>query len=170
MRNQVLEVGKIVNTHALRGEVKILPLVDDMKIFEQIDTLYFDMEKTKPIALTHVRYQNEVIIAELEGIDHIDKAEKLKNKVVYVEREIMGEPADGRYYICDLIGIKAYDESGEPIGQVKDVLTAGPSNVYVLAREGKKDLLIPAIPDVVKDVDIDEEKMTVHMIEGLDEL
>jgi len=170
MRQQVLEIGKIVNTHALAGEVKILPLVDDIKIFEQIETLYFDKEKMQSIALKRVRYQNGIIIAVLEGIDHIDKAEKLKNKVIYVEREALGEPADGRYYICDLIGVKGYDESGELLGEIKDVLSTGPTNVYVLSRSGQKDLLIPAIPDVVKSMDIDEEKMTVHMIEGLDEL
>ena len=171
MRNQVLKVGRIANTHGLRGEVKIVPWVDDMHVFATIQTLYLDEEKTVPLELTHVRYHNDVIIGSLSGVDSIDAAEKLKGKELYVEREKLGEPPHGRYYICDLIGLEAYDDiSGEQLGKVIDVISTGPHNVYVLGRKNQKDLLIPAIPDVIKDLDIDSEKMIVHMIEGLDEL
>ncbi len=170
MRNQILEAGKIVNTHGLRGEVKILPWVDDAKLFQKLSTFYLDKQKEKSIEITHVRFQNTTIIAKIKGIDDINDAEYYKNKILYVEREHIGEPPEGRYYICDLIGMEVANEEGELLGTVKDVTSAGSANVYVVARPHQKDLLLPAVPSVVKKVDIDQNQMVVHLLEGLDEL
>lgn len=170
MRNQILEAGKIVNTHGLRGEVKILPWVDDIKLFEKLSAFYLDQEKKTKITISHVRFQNTTIIAQIEGVADINEAEKYKNKSLYIEREHLGEPPKGRYYICDLIGVQVLDETGHELGILKEVTTAGSANVYVVKREHQKDLLLPAVPDVVKSVDIDANKMVVHILEGLDEL
>ncbi len=160
-----LEVGKIVNTHGLKGEVKIIPWTDYPEVFEEIEEIYLPdgtMFKVKG-----VKYQKNNIIVKLEGINYIDEAEKLKGKVITADREFLGELEEGVYYVADLIGLSVVTEDGEQIGKISDVLRTGANDVYEVKREGKKDLLIPVIDSVVKDVDIEGGKVLVHLMEGL---
>mgnify|MGYP003589828415 FL=1 len=103
-------------------------------------------------------------------ITDINMAEKYKNQVIYAEREILGELPDGVYYIADLIGLDIVTEDGEKIGTVSDVFNTGSNDIYEVKREGKKNLLLPVIDDVVLNIDVDGGKITVRMMDGLEDL
>ncbi len=168
MRHQLLEVGKITNTHALRGEVKVIPWTDDITVWDRLD--FVCLKDQKYLEIQMVRSQKGHLIIKFKGIDTIEQAQLLRDQILFAERSTLGEPPEGRYYICDLLGMEVFTEEGEKIGKVKDVFPTGSSYVYTIQRQGEKDLLIPAIPDVVRKIDIDEGSMVIHMIEGLDEL
>ncbi len=167
----MLEVGKIVNTHGLRGEVKVVPWTDYPEQFEDIEYAYV---KTKDdyerLTLSGVKYQKGNIIVRFREITDINDAEKYKNRVLYAERDMLGELPDGVYYIADLIGLTVVTDDGRKIGKISDVINTGASDIYEVKREGMKDLLIPVTDETVLDVDIDGGSVTVHLLDGLEDL
>lgn len=164
----LLEVGKIINTHGLRGEVKVIPWTDTPDVFEDLETLY--LKNNDVLTISSVKYQKNNLIVKFKELGDINEAEKLKNQVLYVERSALGELPEGVYYIADLIGLSVRKETGEEVGKIKDVLQTGANDIYVVAREGAKDLLVPVIPNVVLSVDIDGGEVTVSLPDGLEDL
>ena len=162
---ELLEVGRIVNTHGLRGEVKVVPWTDSADVFEDIDTLY--LPDGRSLSVRGIKYQKANIILKFAEINHIDEAEKLKNKIVSAKRESLGELPEGVHYIADIIGLEVKDEDGNKIGVVSDVFPTGANDVYEVKREGEKPLLLPVIDSVVKNIDIEGKTVTVHILEGL---
>ena len=167
---EFLEVGKIVNTHGLRGEVKIVTWTDYPEDFEEIPKVYIK-RKTGDEALTikGVKYQKNNIIVKFEEIKDINEAERYKNQVVYADREDLPELEEGAHYIADLIGLTVVEEDGSVVGTLVDVFNTGANDIYDVKREGKKNLLLPVIDEVVKDIDLEDGKITVHIMEGLDD-
>lgn len=167
----LLEVGKIVNTHGLRGEVKIVPWTDCPEVFEELEYVTARLRGgDKKLFISGIKYQKNNIIVKFSGIDRIEDAEPMKNSVLLAERDMLGELPEGTYYIADLIGMEVCDEEGHIIGTVADVFSTGANDVYDVKRDGMKNLLLPVIDEVVKNVDTDKRKITVHIMEGLDEL
>lgn len=170
MMNNRLEIGKIVNTHGLRGEVKIVPWTNTPDVFEDIEYVYIKGREEKKYEVLNVKYQKNNIIVKFKGLDDINYAEALKNCIVTTDREQLGELDEGEYYITDLIGCEAVSEEGKIYGKLIDVINTGSRDIYVIKRDGMKDLLIPVIDDVVLDIDIDAKKITVRLMEGLEDL
>lgn len=167
----MLEAGKIVNTHGLRGEVKVVTWTDYPEDFEDIEYVYVKRKTgDEKLHISSIKYQKNNLIIKFSEIKDINEAEKYKNQILYVEREMMGELPDGVYYIADLIGSSVIDENGEEIGVIADVFNTGANDIYDVKREGKKNLLIPVIDDVVKEIDIENKVIRIEMMEGLDEL
>ena len=167
----LLEVGKIVNTHGLRGEVKVVPWTDYPEVFEDIEYVYvIRKNERQKLNIKGIKYQKNNLILRLDTINDIDEAQKYKNQVLYAERDMLGELSEGVYYIADLIGLEVVTDTGESVGVIADVFNTGSNDIYDVKREGKKNLLLPVIDEVVINIDIDAKKVTVHMMEGLDEL
>lgn len=167
MKNKTLQVGRISNTHGLRGEVKVVSWTDYPEVFEDFKHVYLDIKKEKKtLEITNIKYQKSNLIIKFKGIDSIDEAEKIKNTILYVDREQIGEPEEG-YYICDLIGCMVQSDDGRQLGRVCDVFSTGSNDVYVIKSDEGKEILIPVIDEVVLSVDIEKEKILVHLIEGL---
>lgn len=164
-----LEAGKIVNTHGLRGEVKLVPWTDSPQTFEEIDYVFIK-KKTGDIRLDieRLKYQKNNLIVKFNQISSIEEAEKLKNQTVYIDRDALGELPEGVYYIADIIGLAAVDESGNAVGTVVDIFNTGANDIYDIKREGKKNLLLPVIDDVIT-VDLENERVIVKIPEGLDD-
>lgn len=164
----MLEVGKIINTHGLKGEVKIATWTDSPDVFEDIEYVIIKSKKGDiTLNVAGVKYQKNNIIVKFRELERIEDAEPLKNSVLYVPREMLGELPEGVYYIADLIGLEVFDDEGHKIGVIADVFSTGANDVYDIKREGQKNLLLPAIDDVVLNVDIEGGKVTVHIMEGL---
>lgn len=161
----LLEVGKIVNTHGLRGEVKILPWTDYPEVFENIGILH--LPDGRSLSVTHIKYQKNNIIAGFKEISNIDEAEKLKGKIVTADRNELGSLPDGVHYVVDLIGLEVFDEQCVKIGVISDVFRTGANDVYEVSREGEKPVLLPVIDSVVKSIDLESGKVTVHILDGL---
>ena len=165
-----LEVGKIVNTHGLKGEVKIVTWTDTPDVFEDIEYVYAK-KKHEEIKLTtkNIKYQKNNIIVKFAEINSIEEAETFKNSVLSCDREQLGELPDGVYYIADLIGCTVFENEKE-LGKISDVFNTGANDIYAVSRPQQKDLLIPVLEETIKKVDIENKRIDVVLIEGLDEL
>ena len=165
MDKSTIEIGKITNTHALKGEIKIQPWCDDPEIFHEIEYVIindeeYDIEKT--------RIHKGMVIAKLFGIDHINDAEPLKNSVVKVERNQLGELPPGVYYITDLLGCRVETDDGKYLGKISDVIKTGSNDVYSLSdTKSGKAILIPVLPETVLNVDLDLKLVKVKLLKGL---
>lgn len=156
-----LEAGKIVNTHGIKGEVKIQPWADSAEFLMQIKTFYID---EKPLKLISGRVHKEFLIAQLEGVSDVNEAMVLKNKTVFINRSDVKLPK-GSFFIQDIIGATVFDESGNEIGKLADVLEMPASNVYVVS--GDREILIPAIPEFVLKTDVNTGSVVVRLIDGM---
>lgn len=167
----LLEVGKIVNTHGLRGEVKVVTWTDYPEVFEDIEYVYIKRKDDyERLDVKGIKYQKGNIIVKFAQIQDINEAERYKNQVLYAEREILGELPEGVYYIADLIGLEVVDEDGRRIGTISDVINTGSNDIYEVKRAGKKNMLLPVIDEVVLNIDLDSKRVTVHLMEGLEDL
>lgn len=162
-----VEVGKVVNTRGLRGEIKVYPYVDELEVFNEYEYLLINEVRYN---IKGVKFFKNMVFVTLEGIDTIEKAETLKNFSCYLLEEDLPELSEGEFYIKDILGMAVITDEGVLLGTVSDVLRTGSNDVYEIKREGKKPMYIPAIKDVVLEYNIAENKMTVHIIPGLDEL
>lgn len=169
-----MQVGIITSTHGIRGEVKVFPTTDDAKRFQRLKQVILDTGKEKiPLQIAHVKFFKNMVILKFAGLDTIDDVVKYRQKSLYVERKDAVKLQKNEYFIADLIDIEVFAEDGAYLGRLVDVITTGANDVYVvrLAQEGGaaagKEILIPAIRQCILDVNVEEKKMTVHLLEGL---
>lgn len=165
MKKEYLEAGKIVTTHGIRGEVKIMPYTDSPDLLAEFDRLFIGKNKDELI-ITRSRVFKNTVIAKIEGVDTPEEAEKFRNKILYMHRDDL-ELDDDTYFIQDLIGLEVRDaDTDEIYGTITDVLETGANDVYVIKGE-KREYLVPAIADVVVSTDIDGNLMTIRPLDGL---
>lgn len=165
MKKEYLEAGKIVTTHGIRGEVKIMPYTDTPELLAEFDRLFIGKNKDELI-IERSRVFKNMVIAKIEGVDTPEAAEKLRNKLLYMHRDDL-ELDDDTYFIQDLIGIEVRDaDSGKVYGTISDVMQTGANDVYVI-KGSDREYLVPAIADVVVFTDIDENIMTIRPLDGL---
>ena len=160
MKQQYLEAGQIVNTHGIRGEVRILPWTDTPDFLRKFKTLYVD---GKPMKVLSASVHKQQVIVRFEGIDDINAAMPLKGKTVYIDRADVKLPK-GRFFIQDILGAEVVTETGETIGKLTDVLDLPGVAVYEV--KGETEQLIPAVPEFVRKVDVEAGVITVHLIDG----
>lgn len=164
----LLKVGVITSTHGIRGEVKVFPTTDDAKRFKKLKNVILDNGKEKiDIEIASVRFFKNMVILKFKGIDDINDVEKYKKAELYVTRENAVPLKKDEYFIADLIGIEVTSDEGEALGVIDDVLQTGANDVYVIKKAGCQDLLVPAIKACIKEVDIENQKMIVHLLAGL---
>ena len=167
----LLQVGVITTTHGVRGEVKVFPTTDDPARFKKLKNVVSDTGKEMiDLEVAGVKFFKNMVIVKFKGIDNINDVEKYRKKSLYVTRENAVELKKNEYFIADLIGLSVESDEGEDLGEVSDVLQTGANDVYVLSKEGTDDILLPAIRECVKNVDLEGGKMTVHFLPGLREL
>lgn len=161
-----LEIGKIVAVQGLKGEVRVEPWCDSQEFLCEFDTLYFDKGET-PVEISRSRPHKNIVLMKIEGVDTVEQAQNLRNKILYMDREDV-ELEDGNYFVQDLIGLEVIDnDSGESYGKLCEVSFTGANDVYHIKGSDGKIRLIPAIPDVVIDTDITNGIMKIHVLEGL---
>ncbi|SKA92169.1 16S rRNA processing protein RimM [Caloramator quimbayensis] len=165
---EYLKIGQIINTHGIKGEVKIYPLTDDVKRFNKLKYVFRKIEneyvKTNVEA---VKYIKQFPILKLSGIDSMNDAEKLKSEYIYIDRENAVKLPENTYFIADLIGLDVFDNKGKALGKLTSVFSTGSNDVYEITAEDGKTFYIPAIKDVVSLININEGKMIINVIEGL---
>nr|WGE01399.1 ribosome maturation factor RimM [Bacillus velezensis] len=171
MTNRWFNVGKIVNTHGIKGEVRVISKTDFAEErYKPGNTLYLFAEgAAEPIKVTvsaH-RLHKQFHLPQFKEMPSLNEVEHLRNMVIKVPEEDLGELEEDEFYFHEIIGREVVSEDGELIGTVKEILTPGANDVWVVARKGKKDALIPYIASVVKDININEKKIKIHVMEGL---
>lgn len=163
----LLEVGQIVNTYGIKGFVKVNPLVDNNNQFKTFKTLYIQQKNDiKELTVEEVKFSKNLVLLKFKGIETIEQAEGYRNYYLQAKRSDI-KLEKGAYFIVDLIGLEVYTETGEFLGILKEVLQPGANDVYVVKNEENNEILLPVIPDVVKQVDIDGKKIIINLIEGL---
>lgn len=163
----LLEVGQIVNTYGIKGFVKVVPLVDNNNQFKSFKTLYIQNKKcTQELFVEEVKFSKNLVLLKFNGIDTIEQAENLRNYYLQAKRSDI-KLEKGAYFIVDLIGLEVYTEEGELLGILKEVLQPGANDVYVVEDETNKQILLPVIPDVIKNIDIEGRKVIVKLMAGL---
>lgn len=161
-----LEIGKIVTVHGLRGDVKVQPWCDSPEFLCAFPVLYLGKEK-KEVEVIDARVQKNMVVLRLGGYETVEQAESLRNQMLYLHREDV-ELEDGTYFVQDLMGLDVLDaDSGVSYGILKDVLQTGANDVYVVQPEGGKEVLIPAIPDVIVETNLEAGCMKIRPLEGL---
>jgi len=163
-----LEIGQIVNTFGIKGEVKVTPFTDDMRRFDELKEVYVKNRKeSKLYKIENVKYHKNMVLLKLQGIDKVEEAEMLRNGFLEIERKDAIPLEKGTYFIADLLGLEVYTEEGKLLGKVEDIYNTGANDIYVVKDELGKQILLPGIEEVIKEVKL-EEKIIVHLIPGLE--
>lgn len=160
MKNKFLEAGQIVNTHGIRGEVKIMPWCDGPAFLKAFSTFYIE---GTPYSVESSRVHKNMLLCKLKGIDDVSVAQTYKNKVVHIDRD-SAPIAKDRVFIADLIGLPVYAD-GQEIGVLKDVYTGPANDVYLV--KGQREYMIPAVSEFLEDVNVDEGYIKVRLLEGM---
>ena len=159
-----IEIGQIVNTFGIKGFVKINPWVDDIERFESLKTVYI---KDAQLEIEEVKYQKNMVLVKFKGIETIEQAEKLRNAYIEIDRKDAIQLEEGQYFIADLLGMEVYSDEGKMLGIVDDIYNTGSNDIYVVKNEFGKSILLPAITEVIKEVNLEENKIIVHLLKGL---
>lgn len=159
-------IGKIVNTHGIKGEVKVYPYTDDIDNLSKIKEVYFDEKLNDKHKVKSCKIQKNMLIMKLESVNIVEEAAKLKDTNLYIIKEDISDMED-TYYVEDLIGMDVIDEKDVVIGTITYVFNTGANDVYEIKSSDNKEIYIPAIKDVVKKVDVKNKKMYIEMMEGL---
>ena len=157
---EFLDCGQIVNTHGVRGEVRIVPWADSPEFLCQFSTLYLD---GAPRRVLFSRVHKGSVIAKLEGVDTVEEAMLLRDKTVQIRRADARLP-EGAFFLADIIGLKVVDEQGRALGTLKEVLSPSVQQVYVI--EGEREIMIPAVPEFILETNITDGYIKVRLIEG----
>ena len=165
---EILQVGAVTSTHGLAGEVKVFPTTDDPKRFKKLKKVLLDTGKgMRELEVVQVKFFKNLVILKFRGCDKIEDVMGFKGRELYVTREYAVKLKKNEYFVADLIGMKVFLEDGSYLGTLDDVLQTGANDVYEVHMEDGREVLIPAIRQCILAVDIEEEKMTVHLLEGL---
>lgn len=165
---QLLQVGVISSTHGVRGEVKVFPTTDDVKRFKKLKQVILDTGKEQlPLEVEGVKFFKQFAILKFKGIDNINDIEKYKGKSLLVDRQNAVKLRKDEYFIADMIGMSVYTEDGNLFGTLKDVMETGANDVYVIESKEHGEVLVPAIKQCILEVDIENQKMVIHLLEGL---
>ncbi len=165
---QLLQVGVISSTHGIRGEVKVFPTTDNVNRFKKMKNVILDTGKQHmPLEVEGVKFFKQFAILKFKGIDNINDIEKYKGMSLLVTREHAVKLNKDEYFIADMIGMEVYTEDGVLFGTLDDVMQTGANDVYEIKSKQHGMVLVPAIKDCIVDVNIEERKMVIHLMDGL---
>ena len=168
MKQEYFEIGQIVNTFGIKGFVKVNPFTDDMERFEELNSVLVVKNKELiEMQIEEVKYQKNVVLIKFKGIEDINMAEKYKGCYIRIKRKDARKLPEGTYFIADLIGLSVYDDKGNLLGTVNDIYNNKVHDIYVIKDDLWKQILLPSTKEVIKQVDIDSNKIIVHLINGL---
>ena len=165
---EFFELGQIVNVFGIKGFVKVVPYTEDISRFKQLDKVFLVKDNIKKeYEIEEIKYHKNFVLVKFKYINTVEDAETLRNYYIQVKRENLGELEEGTYYIADLLGLDVYSEDGKLLGVLEDIYNTGSNDIYVVREKNGKQILLPAINDVIKEINIKDKKILVHLINGL---
>lgn len=163
-----LEIGQIVNTFGIKGMVKVKPFTERIERFDELKKVYIENKNSKKeYEIEEVKYHKNMVLIKFKGIETVEEANLLRESYILVDRENEKPLEEGTYYIVDMIGLDVYTDENEFLGKLEDIFNTGSNDIYVVKNEQGKQILLPAIDDVLKEIDMDNKKVIVHLIPGL---
>ena len=166
MKNNYLEVGKVVGTHGVKGMVRVQVWADSVDFLKQFKYLYTDSEGGGKLTVLRVQPHGNISLAAFKGVETLEHAETLRNTVLYISRKDVKLP-EGRYFISDLLGVEVFDaDTNERLGEISDVSQTGANDVWHIEKNGAE-YLVPAIDTVIVSVDVQNEKAIIRPLKGI---
>lgn len=163
-----LEIGQIVNTFGIKGFVKVNPFVDDVSRFDDLKKVFVKNNKNvKELEVEEVKYHKNMILIKFKGLNKVEDVEQFRNSYLEVDRENAIKLKEGEYFIADLLGLDVITDENRPLGKLEDIFNTGSNDIYVVKTEDGKQLLLPAISEVIKEINLEENRIVVHLLEGL---
>lgn len=168
MIKEYLEIGQIVSTHGIRGEVRLNPWCDGPEFVKKFKNLYCDERGEKSFKVISCRPHGNVAVLKLEGVDTVEAAKGMKNTVLYMKRADVNLP-EGKWFISELIGCDVLDADDESVsyGTLKDIDSGMANDIWYVLTPEEKEVLIPAIKDVVIKCDVANNKVYIRPLRGL---
>lgn len=164
----LLRVGVITSAHGVRGEVKVFPTTDDMNRFKKLKTVILDTGKEKKtLEIEHVKFFKNMVILKFKGLNNMNDVEMWRQKDLWITRDQAVKLSPDENFIGDLIGLKVMTDEGKELGIMTDVMQTGANDVYCVQTADGKELLLPAIKDCILKVDLENQEMLVHVLDGL---
>jgi len=166
---QEFQVGVIASTHGIAGELNVFPTTDDPKRFKKLKEVSMENDRGERCLLhvERVKFSKKFVIVKFKEYSDINEVERFRGNKLIVPRKDAVHLNPGEYYVQDLIGIDIVDEDGNKLGVLKDVIQTGANDVYEMEREGLSNVMIPAIKQCILDVNLDANKMIIHVMDGL---
>lgn len=167
---EYLTIGKILSPWGVKGQIKVEPLTDNPNRFKHLQEVYID-DSGEAICYpveSAILLNQRIPVLKLQGIDSKEEAENKRGYYIRIDRKDAVQLPENHYFICDIIGLTVYDgKANEPLGIITDVIETGANDVYVIGTKDKKEILIPAIKEVIKKIDIEKGKVVIEPLEGL---
>ncbi|MGB6607767.1 MAG: ribosome maturation factor RimM [Atribacterota bacterium] len=171
MNKEFIIIGKVVSTQGNKGEVNVLPLTDSIDRFKNLDNVFLRSKKSQTILnVEKIRKRKDTVILKLKDIENIEEAKMIVGSFLEVERKNAVKLPKETYFIFEIIGLEVYDENNIFLGKVENVISTGSNDVYVVKSKDKEELFIPAIREVVKNVNLEKKRITIKMVDGLNGL
>ena len=167
--DQYFEIGKITGTHGIRGTMRVFPTTEDPSRFERLKEIIVEIRgKRETFHIQKVAFHKQFVLLTVKEITDINVAELYKHGRILIPDAMAIPLGEDEYYNRDLYGLKVVTEEGEELGEITEIFPTGSNDVYVVKKDGKgKELLLPAIKDCIKNVDLENGVMTVKLLEGL---
>lgn len=166
----LLQIGVITSTHGIKGEVKVFPTTDDNSRFKKLKECFIEYkDEMVPVKAKGCKFFKNMVILKFEDIEDIDDVERYKQCKLFVDREHAVSLGKDEYFVADLIGMEVFKEDGSLLGLLKEIIPTGANDVYVVMDINKKEWLLPAIKDCILSVDMEQKKMIVHLLKGMEE-
>lgn len=168
MKQEYFELGQIVNHFGIKGMVKVNPFTDDISQFETLEFILVEKAgKLLKMQIEETKYSKNQVLLKLKGIETVEEAEKYRGCYIKIARKDAKKLPKDTYFIADLIGLLVYTDENILLGKVEDIYNAGANDIYVVKSEDGKQILLPGISEVLKQIDLEQEKIIVHLIKGL---
>jgi len=168
LNQEFIIIGKVVSTQGNKGEVNVLPLTDSIERFNNLATVFLRSENNQIILnIEKIRIQKGMVILKVKDIENIEEAKTIVGSFLEVERKNAVKLAKDTYFIFEIIGLEVYTEDNVFLGKVEDVISTGSNDVYIVKEKNKEELFIPAIHEVIKNVNLEKKRITINMVDGL---
>lgn len=158
-------IGKVTTTHGIKGELKVYSLTDSLDRFFEVESIYLGESKLK-VTVENAREHKGQVILKLEEYNNINDVLMYKDEYIYINDEESKELEDDEFFINDIIGIEVFDMKNNYIGKVESIMIGIGNDIYII-KNGKKEYLIPAVKEFIKDIDIEKQRMLIDPIEGM---
>ena len=161
-------IGKVVSTQGNKGEVNVLSFTDSIERFKNLDNVFLRNKNSQTILnVEKIRIKKDTVILKLKDIENLEEAKMIVGSFLEVERKNAVKLSKDTYFIFEIIGLEVYSENNIFLGKVENIISTGSNDVYVVGRKDKEELFIPAIHNVVKNIDLEKKRITINMVDGL---
>ena len=168
MNEEFIVIGKVISTHGNKGKIKVVPLTDSIGRFKDLVNVFIRKNDSREILkINRLRINKNNVFLKFESINDLNKAKMIVGSFLEIEKSDAVELSKDSYFIFDIIGLEVYTNKNVFLGKVEDIITTGSNDVYIVKNRSNQEILIPAIHDVIKDIDLKKRRITINMVDGL---